>query len=343
MKRISAMMLAALMTSLLVLGCSKKANDVAIDDLANYQDPIVKFSLQYPKNWVVAKSAGSRFVAFSSKEAMEKFRDLGNPNMEESPSFKIDVVAIKLENGMTFDSVVAGKQFQPQVYSAPQNVTIDGVPAIKQTYQFDLGTTTFHGEVYYATKDSQVVTAIYFEEIGGNFEALRPKINEILKSFKLAYAAKKQDNSAAQTQQEAPAPSSNFLTHKADGFAIGYPDNFTYKPGKASGALKSYNYTGERRADCNVQIDVVDTKGKDLNKIVNDAKGAYKSGEPKATSISGKSAYMLSYSLGGQIASRVYWVVNGNKLYRITMNWFKGEQKDYLPVFEKMVSSFKVQ
>ena len=342
MKRFSAMMLVTLMTSLLIFGCSKKAANVAIDDLDNYQDQIVKFSLKYPKTWVVAKDAGSRFVAFSSKDAMERFRDIGKLVDEEVPSAKIDIVSIKLTEGMTFDSVVAGKQFQPQVYSAPEKVTIDGVPAIKQTYKFDLGASTFQGEVYYATKDSQVVTVIYFEEIGGNFEALKPKFDEILKSVKLAYIPKKQANTPKVAEQ-APPPSSNLMTHKADGFTIGYPDNFDYKPGKAAGAMKSYNYIGERRADCNVQIDVVDAKGKDVNKVVNEAKGKYKSGEPKTTSLSGKSAFMLNYSFSGDISSRVYWVVNNNKLYRITMNWFKGEQKDYLPIFEKMVNSFKFQ
>ena len=43
----------------------------------------------------------------------------------------------------------------------------------------------------------------------------------------------------------------------------------------------------------------------------------------------------------GTVKGKVWFAMKGDKMYRITINWFTGEEKDFLPIFEKSVASFK--
>ncbi len=109
-------------------------------------------------------------------------------------------------------------------------------------------------------------------------------------------------------------------------------------------AIYSINYSGERRADCNIQVDVLDaSKQNKLDKIVEDNRAKYKNAKPKDVKIGGVAAKVMDYSFAKDVKSRVYFTIKDDKLYRITMNWFKGEEKDYLPIFEKSIKSFKFQ
>jgi hypothetical protein len=85
------------------------------------------------------------------------------------------------------------------------------------------------------------------------------------------------------------------------------------------------------------------TKQKSLKKIVDENSPKYKNAKPVDTKIGGQPAYVMSYSFRKDDLSRVYYVLKGNKLYKITMNWFKGEEQDYLPIFEKSIASIKFQ
>ena len=51
----------------------------------------------------------------------------------------------------------------------------------------------------------------------------------------------------------------------------------------------------------------------------------------------------LNYSVAANIGSRAYFVVKGDKVYRLSLNWFKPQEADYISVFEKMAASLKVK
>ncbi|OGU18164.1 MAG: hypothetical protein A2X63_00225 [Ignavibacteria bacterium GWA2_35_8] len=327
---------------IILWNCTPKAEPEEITGMTTYEDPVVKFSLKHPQNWIIIPTVGSRITIFSSKGAKDRFLQY---DAEGKAGAKIDLYAKKLDSGKTFEEFMAkAKNFQPQVYSKPVKVILDGMDAYKQTYSFELSDGMMEGEVYYATKDGKYATAIFFEAFGGTLHGYHKYIEEMLASVKLAYepAAKKPDTILV----EAEPPSQNLTTRGGDGYTISIPENFTSTTGSARDALSSRNYIGDRRADCNIQVDVIDaTKQQNLKKIVEDDKNKAKYGNstPSATSIGGQSAYVFSYSPGRNVQSRVFFVIKGNKLFRITMNWFKGEESSYLPIFEKCIKSLKFQ
>ncbi len=50
----------------------------------------------------------------------------------------------------------------------------------------------------------------------------------------------------------------------------------------------------------------------------------------------------LTYSKG-EVDSRAYFAVKGNKMYYIFLTWYRPQANAYVPVFEKMVASLKIK
>lgn len=323
-----------------IYGCGEKKQIVEVKELISYTDPSMGFSIKYPSNWEVQKYPGDRFLAFTSKTIIKRFRTF---DVEGEQGAKIELLVVKLPAGQTIDSVMAKKQFTPETYSKPTKVRIDGVDAFRQTYEFPLLDGKFQGEIYFAQKDSQVVTVISFEAFGETFEYYKPAFEQIINSVTLASMPKQQADTIKKVV-EAPPPSENLIPYSGDGFSIKISDNFDVRNPQVGGALKSYQYIGERRLDCDIRIDIFDaSKQKNLDKIAQDNKAKHKNVEPKATTLGGVKAYLFEYSPVANVKSKVYYAIHKDKLYRVTVNWFAGEEQSYKPIFDKSIASFKFQ
>ena len=325
---------------IILWNCTPKAEPEEITGMTTYEDIALKFSIKHPQNWILQTIPGSRLIVYSSKGAKDRFIQY---DAEGKAGARIDIYAKKFDTGKTMEDFMAStKLFDKKIYSKPIKVKLDGVDAVKQTYSFELTDGKLDGEVYYATKDGKYVTALFFEAFGGTLQGYKKYFDEILASVKIA--VEPQERKSDTVKVEAEPPSQNLTTRGGDGYTISMPENFTSTTGKVKDALGSRNYIGDRRADCNIQVDVIDaSKQQNLKKIVDDNKAKYGNSNPSATSLGGQSAYVFSYSPGRNVQSRVFFVVKGNKLFRITMNWFKGEEASYLPIFEKCIKSLKFQ
>ncbi|MGQ9819162.1 MAG: hypothetical protein ACUVQ1_04470 [Candidatus Kapaibacteriales bacterium] len=327
-----------LLLFLVLNSCNGKKQIVEIEGLETYNDPSLDFSIKYPKNWEIQKYPGDRFLAFSSKTVIKRFRTF-DPQGESGA--KIELLVVQLAEGQTIDSVISKKMFTPETYSKPEKITIDGIEAIKETYQFPLADGLFQGEIYYAQKDPKVVTVISFEAFGETFNHYKPWFDQILNSVKLASLPQITKDTIKKVI-EAPPPSENLVPYSGDGFSIKIPDNFDVRNPKVPNALKSYQYIGERRLDCDIRIDIFDaSKQNKLEKIVEDNKSKHKNANPIVTTLGGEKAYLFEYSPVTNVKSKVYYAIHNNKLYRVTVNWFSGEEKIYKPIFDKTISSFK--
>jgi len=320
---------------------NKHGKPVEIKDLAEYKDEAVGFSLKYPSNWVTTKLTGVRFAAFSSNSAKPRFAKYDS---EGFPGAKIDLNVIKIDSVVTLDSIIKlNKTFQPELYKFDE-VMLDGVKGSKFTYSFELEDGEFMGEMYVATKDGKLATVLFFEAFANTWDMYKDKFNEIVSSLKLAVEPEFKPQVITVNVEEPPA-SQNLVPKSGPGYVIMVPDNFNLTKGVARNVISSQNYIGKRRADCNIQVDVIDaSQSKNLKKIVDENKPTYKnSSEPRETKLGGVEAYVFSYQPTKDVKGRVYFALKGDRLYRITMNWFAGEEKDYLPVFEKAINSIKFE
>lgn len=348
MKRIltllSIIALVVIMTS-----CGQdKPEPVEMGDMKTYTDADTKFEVQYPGNWYVLENPGEFFWVYSDSIAKRRF---GKYDAEGFPGARIlvtvktlDTAANKFENII---KVFGSDRFGGEFYTANgEEITVGGVKGLKYEYGFPRYDGEFKGMTVIATPDSVTATILQLEAFADAYDNLyKAQFDKILSTFKIAQTIVKSD-SVVFVETENDPPTMNLANVRGDGFVLGIPDNF-YKNNsapKAPSAEKSYFYWGDRRGDSFIRVDIFDaSKQKDLNKIADENKAAYGNSTPKDAKVDGKSAKRFDYKASPTVKGRVYFVVNGEKLYRITTNWFVDEEADFLPPFEKSVNSFKFQ
>lgn len=330
MKKNLTLLFAAFLAIVLLVDCGGKNEIIEAKSYELYADQFAKFELLYPSNWFSQKFPSARFLAFSDKAVKDRFIRYDS---EGPVGAKIEVLVTKLDSVITLDSVIASKIFDESVYSKPEKLTIDGVEAVHQSYEFELTDGKFRGDVYYATKDGKVATTLYFEAFGGTYEGYKPVFDTVLKSLKLAVEPKVD---TIKVVTEAEPPSKTLKTVKGDGWQISIPDNFAKERGM---------YLGQRRGDSYIKVDVFDaSKSKDLKKIVSDnAKNLRKASEPQELTINGEKAFKVAYKPSSKIDGEMYFILKNKKLYRVTLNWYKGEAELFKPIFQKCALTFKVK
>lgn len=320
--------------------CDSGPKPVEIEGLATYTDDVTKFSVKYPQNWLKKTTPGARFIVYSHNSVASRF---ARYDTDGFPGAKVDVVVLPLDSLNTIDSVIAkAKMFPPEIYETAKT-TVDGVEGTKLVYSFELNGGMFNGTMIAATKDNKRATLFSVETFDGTYETYKPQIEEIIASLKLAVATEKKEVDTVVQVTEAEPPSQTLETRQGDGFTIGIPDNFGAENiGKAASATKAWSFLGKRRGDSYIKIEMFDSKGKELKKIVDELKSSLPgAGNPNKTNLGGKEAFVINYNPSGQVKGKAYFAINGNNLYRVTINWFVGEEKDFLPIFEKSVASFK--
>lgn len=319
--------------------CNQGPKPIEIMSLDKVVEANYKYEISIPSNWLNTKNA-KRVVSFSNKEASDRFRKY---EAEGFPGAKVDLEVLALDSTGIDGLVSKRKVFAPEVYSAPSKVSIDGVESTKLTYTFDLNDGSFDGEMYVATKDNKTATLVIFETFGATKEKYQEKFAEILKSIKLATTPEKKEGEVLVNNIEAPPASKTLKATSGTGFSVSIPDNFKTEAGGAK-ALFSKRYIGERRGDCYVQVDVIDSKkSNNLKNIADGTKSAVKGGDLKETKFGGQNGFFFTYSPAKDVNGRIYFALKNDNLYRVTINWFKGEETDYLPVFENVIKSFNVK
>ena len=334
MRMLRPMLLLAL-AAVMIAGCEKKATPTPIDGLELKKDEVTKFAIKLPKNWQQQEVQGQLVVAYSKPGIQRRF-------LRFTPGeggAKVQLRAVALDSTRTLDSLIenAKLEFEDGLdrYEVSKT-TLGGKPATMLKVSFDQEDGEYESHQYFAENDS-VATIVTFAAFGKTYEDYTSSFDEILKSVKLAQMPEppKQDTLAP----EGPEPPSETLrSYSASDFTIRIPENFEGKKASTSG-LSAVNFFGSR-LDCNIQVDVFDaSKQKNLDKIAEQNKASYGGKAPKSMKLSGVDAKMFSYNPAANISSRAYFAVKGNKMYRITVNWYKPEQGVYLPIFEKSIGS----
>ena len=333
MKRLTLILFALVVSSSLFWSCGGK--EIAeIKKLETYQDPVVKFEVQYPDNWLTFKQPSARFICYSSQGVKQRY-----PSYETigKAGAKIEILVTALDSNMTIDTVLENRTFEKTYYSDPEIVTIDGVQGFKETYGFELEDGPFYGERYIVTKDGQVATQIYIEAFAGTFDDYKKSFQEIIGSIKLAVKPKEKSSDTLNVEVEADPPSESFRSVTVEGATINIPDNFNKEGGM---------YMGARRGDCYIKVDFLDaSKSTDFAKMVKEASSNLPGASTaKDMSLNGEKAKLVTYKPSGKVAGEIYFVLKNKKLWRVTLNWFSGdkdEEKLFKPIFQKCALTFK--
>ncbi len=306
-----------------------------------FADASIQYSIDYPSNWLLKEIPGQTVRAFSNPNVVERFIKF---NDDGASGAEIEYSIQKMSDRTLEQVMDESKIFEASLYTKPEEVTFQGKAGKKITYTFDLSDGNFFGEKYFFVVDSNTVAIVEFAAFGSTFDSYKELYTNVLKTIEFPVKLEKKGPDTIIVANEVEVPSSNFRSFIGNGFTISYPDNFVNNRSKTGGAESSINFINNRtgRVDCNIQVDVFDaSKQNNLDKIVADNKVKYRASNPTQTTLGGNKAFMMNYSFQKDVGSRVYFSVKNNKLYRLTINWFRPNESDYLPLFVKSIESFK--
>ena len=339
MKRVNYTLLLSLFICLMTAACKSGPDPVEITGLKTYTDVPLKFSIQYPENWQATTTQGQRVTVFSSNDAKSRFLDYASDGF---PGAMIDLFVTKVDSTKTEEDIIS-KRFDESIYKQ-SSITIDGVQGKRFDYGFPLNDGEFKGVLIVASKDAITYTMLKIEAFGGSWEKYAPDFDKIIASVSLAITQSNNPDTLTVTE-ELPPPSTNLVQKNGKGFSISIPDNFYLGKTNSANLLASYNYIGDRRGDCNIQVDVIDaSKSSDFKKSATELASKFP-GSPSIseTKVGGIDAFVMNWNPGKNIKGRVFFVKKGDNLFRISMNWYVPEEADYLPIFEKCIASIKFE
>ena len=321
-----------------VAGCGKKSEDMAPvqpGETEIFKDQVYKFSYKAPKTWVAESTPGRQTAYFSSQGAEVRFQKF----TEGDYGAKIEV---GIKEGMSKEKAVEDFKgaMEGITYGATETTTLGGLPALKVPFTQGDDPNAYSGYRIYAQKDS-IVT--YFEAATfgkGRMDKYKAIFDLAEKSVTPGYVLKltggKLDSNALATLKEESKPSDRSSTYNGNGYSIQYPDNFNIKA-NAKGVKLEGNWTG-----ATINVDVIPAgAGADLGKFAEEnSKKTYGGAAVSSATIGGQPAKVINYSQVSGVGSRVYMLLKGTNVYRITINWPKELEGSFKAAFEKAANSF---
>jgi len=323
-----------LLTSFLLFSCGEEGPQlVPIEGMTTYEDEAIGFKIDHPKNWTVVEQPGKQVQVFSIEKAKSRFARF---DTKGEPVARISFSTYKMDSTETIDTVYTKmtSAFAAEAYDAPTEVKLDGVTAKKITYGFPLSDGNFSGIMYIATKDNKLANIIKMEAFAGGMEKYSKEFDKVANSITLAIKPEREMQEGV--QEELPPPSTTLKNYEGQGFTIQIPENFD---SQKKGAR--YVFSGERRGDSYISVDLTPMKESKLEETAKKTAGGLGISDLKKTTISGKSAYYISYNPNNNIHRDIYFFAHNNKLYRVIVDYSRAEEDLYKSVFNKSAKSIK--
>lgn len=326
-----ALAFAALLLGLSFPGCGgeKKTPPVPVGAMQEYRDPGYGFRLKFPQGWFSNSEVGrARF--YNAPDVERKFLDpTGDGPNGVLMGITITVTATpdserhRLLGEMSKIGIVVGKE---------EPVTIDGKNGVRVPYTARYSTNVEEtGQHLYFAVD----TLLYdFQTSGFSdlFAAYKDVFDASVNSFQFPKPVAK--------GRDATLPSETFGQGQAKTFTYEYPENFNFESIPKRDNEEAISLRGENRS-CSIQFIVFGAKGLTLEKVFNQNKGSYRGAIAGKATIGGQPAMTLTYPATKDVERRFYFVVRNDKVYRITMDWYKPQRADYLAAYDKVINSIK--
>jgi hypothetical protein len=317
-------------------GCSKKEPLPPIKEWDRNQDPYFKVQFDYPKGWAKGGESG-KMTFTSSAEAVGKFFD---PTTKDSPDGAQILVSYEKQDTLkTLDGFIADERTDLGAsgfdLKPAEPATVDGTPAMKFSYSGRYNDKTVISATRVVILKDSVLYKATFWGFNDYYEPYKSAIDTFVSTARLPKAkGAKVDESI---------PSSTYETLKNDIIEIAYPSNFNPVQPAPKGEVTFTLMLQGYRNDSNVLVDVRPAKKLTLEKVIEQNTKFYKPTSTGQATIDGNKSTYLSYSMTKDVASKAYFVVKNDKIYRVIINYYKPAEKDFLPAFEKSVASLRIK
>jgi hypothetical protein len=327
-----ALFFSTLSVLLLTAGCGgeKKMEPVKPGEMDTYRDPGFGYSIQYPRGWMTNAEVG-RAGFYSAQEVDKKFLD---PTGQFPDGVMIGVTVIRSSNPDTAKKIIDEMIKSGFIVTKPETLSVGGRPGTRYGYT-GLYTKTVKetGQHIYVPSDT-VLYDIRCAGFGGYFDAYRAVFDASFATFQLPKAAVPGRDPTLPS--ETPADASGQL------FSFQYPDNFNGISVPKGTNEEVIELRGVRQ-DCSIRVDVFGAKGLTVEKVFDQNKGKYKATATARTTVSGLPAMSLTYAATPNVERRFYFIVKNDKVFRVTMDWYRPQREEYLKAYDRTINSLKIK
>lgn len=319
--------------AILVISCTKKVEPPKIESYKEYKDPMYGFEIKYPSKWMQLGQPGNAQF-YQSQSVKEKFISPGDPGELGNEV----IVRVKNLKGITFDEMLNEVRdeikMSGRIDSETQETLLDKA-AIKMSYTIPITTRLNLMGYKILFQTDTLFYYLSFSGFGDWYNSYIDVFDTMLNSFTLPKPI--EQKAIGWTASE------ELEKFETPYFVINYPVNLNFK----SVDKGKFDYVTELQADrvdCSIRFDVFSAQNLNVDKVFEQNKARYKktSGQGEIN-ISGEKAYFINYTVMKDIESRAYFIVKNDKVIRITLNWFNPQSNNYLPVFEKIVTTMKLK
>jgi hypothetical protein len=323
--------MSALMLAVGGCGGEKKMEPVPVPEMQEYKDPGIGFSFKRPVRWIENATVG-RVRVYNAQDVDKKFLD---PTGVGPLGVEISVDAAKnpdpaarvqeIKNELSTAGIQVGQE---------QPVTVDGKSGTRIPFTANWGGgNIIYGHRVFVAVDTMLYDLSY-SGFGDYYNAYAAVFDASLSSFKFPLPTEK--------GRDETLPSETFSSYDGDLLVFSYPENFnfvTLPKGKNELVLELRGY----RQDCSIRFDVFSAQGLGLDKVFEQNKGRYKARSTGSSTIGGQPAQYVAYSPAAQVDSRAYFTVMHDRVFRITMNWYKPQEAEYRAAYDKVLASIKLR
>ncbi len=327
-----AVLFSTLMLVLFIAGCGgdKKMEPVRPGEMDTYKDPGFGYSIQYPKGWMPNTEVGrARF--YSAQEVDKKFLD---PTGEFPDGVMIGVKVIRSSDPDTVKKIIDEMITWKFVVAKGETLTVGGRPGTRYGYSGQHTKTVKEtGQRIYVPSDT-VIYEISCAGFGPYYDAYKAVFDASIATFQIP--------KAAVPGKDPTLPSETMAEASGKLFSLQYPDNFNGISVPKGQNDEVIELRGVRQ-DCSIRVDVFGAKGLTVEKVFDQNKGKYKATATSKSTVAGLNALSLTYAATANVERRFYFIVKNDKVFRVTMDWYRPQREEYLKAYDRTINSLKIK
>jgi len=309
-------------------GGKKEVVPVPVGAVERYTDPVLRFSIEHPKDWLPDIEAGRRARYFSADGVKERFLDPTGP-YPDGVMMGIDIYRTSAPDSVR-DAHLSEMKSQGYVLSEPASLTVDMAPATRVRYTANYGGGIMaHGDMVFVNADS-IMYEITMAGFGDLFQAHQAVLDTALHSFRLP--------APIVPGRDPTLPSEATADYDGKLIAFSYPDNFNFETTKDS----VISLRGARQ-DCSIRFDMFPAQGLTAAKVMEQNIGKFRGTSRGTGTVGGLTAQTFTYAATRDVERRFYFVVKNNLVYRVTLDWYRPQRNDYLAAYETVLKSVRLK
>jgi hypothetical protein len=298
--------------------------------MTDYHNLVAGYSIKYPKGWIKDEEGGSRARFFNATDVDKRFLDPTGPFPDGVVMF-VELTQTNVPDS-TWRGQISEMGKEGFVIGKEEHITVGGKQSVRIPYSGNYTPQIKETGYHIFINADTVLYDIRCAGFGGMFEAYRAYLDACVGTFEFPKPVEK--------GRDVTLPADVMTEYDAKLFTFQYPDNYNFETIPKGNNELALSLRGANRS-CSIQFIVFGAKGLTLEKVFDQNKGKYAGATVGKATVGGERAITQTYSATRDVERRFYFIVRNDKVYRITMDWYRPQTSEYQAAYEKVINSVK--